>query len=211
MSGKNRMVVIAATFAVVALLVSAALTYAQADAGAKVRANYGPNYAKNPSSQNQAGSGFSSSQNADSRQSYSYEPSDSSDNTVTRGKGCHPKFKSSQADDAKKQSKKQSDKQWDKQAQKQQSRRSYSQKPSDKSSQSDKSAQSDVVTRGKGCHPKFKSNQTDESNKQAQKQQSRRSYSHDPSTSSESKNQNWSESKERPWQYQKTSPNRYQN
>jgi len=172
------------------------VTFAQAGAGAKARANYGPNYWKNPAQQ-QSGN-FNSSQSSDSRQSYSYDPSNSGD-VAAKGPGCHPKLSNKPIDQS------------NKQAQKQQSRRSYSQQPSD---QSTKSAKSNVAAKGPGCHPKMSSTPVDQSNQQAQNQQNRRSYSQDPSANSGSNNQNWNQGQQAPretWKYQKSDPRRYQN
>jgi hypothetical protein len=196
MSGKNRMVVLAATLAVVAVLGSAAVSLAQRNAAAKANGEYNTGFWNSQSSQ--SGSNYGWSQNSQNRQSYSYDPSDNGD-VAAKGPSCAPKLNSQPADQS------------SKQAQKQQNRRSYSQQPSNQSS---KSAQSDVAARGPSCGPKLNYKAADQSSDQAQNQQNRRSYSHEPSMQSDSGNQNWNQSQQgsqEPWKYQKTDPRRYQN
>jgi len=195
MSGKlNRVSLFAATLAVVAVLGSAALSYAQRDSSAKARGVYNTETWNTNSSQSRSGKSFGSSQSSQSRQSYSYDPSDKGD-VAARGPGCAPKLSSKPADDSKAQAKKQT-------------RRSYSHKPAEKSN---KSAKSDVAARGPGCAPKLNSKPADDSNAQAKKN-SRRSHSYDPSQESDSSNRNWNQgkkiNKQEPWAYPKGSPKR---
>ena len=207
----NRMVVFAAALAVVAVLGSTVVSYAQRNAAAKANGEYNTGFWNS----NQSWNGNARSQNSNSRQSYSYDPS-KSDDVAARGSSCSPKLNYKAGDEAQKQTskkaQKQSGKQAPKQAQKQQSRRSFSQQPSDqssKSAKSNKSAKSDVAARGPGCSPKLNYKAGD-ANSQAQKD-SRRSYSYDSEQQSNSGNNSPNEGHKYPWQYQKTSPHRYQN